>query len=107
MSISGSLLRASTATQAAQTASPAASRPSVRAEPHPQVVVSLIATRTAEMPALIDPAIRAKDWTGLILLDVPLEGANVTVYRQTGSGHLQPPFHPPIFLGRKWGDRGG
>ncbi len=56
MSIRGSALRASTTTQAAQIARPAPSRPSVRAEPQPQTVVSLIATSASDMPALINTA---------------------------------------------------
>ena len=53
MSISGSRLRVSTATQPRHTITPAASRPSVRGEPQPHVVVSPIATRTPEIPRLI------------------------------------------------------
>ena len=56
MSISGSFALTSTTTQAAQTASPAASRPIVRGEPQPQVVVSLIAIRTVEIPIVISAA---------------------------------------------------
>ena len=56
MSISGSLLRTSTAIQATETARPTASRPSVFGEPQPQVVVSLIASSTIEMPIVIRAA---------------------------------------------------
>src|SRR5579864_945212 len=56
MSISGSALRVSTATHAAQTTRPAAVSPSVRDEPQPHAVASLIASSTAEMPALISSA---------------------------------------------------
>ena len=53
MSINGSVLRASTATQAPQTTKPAAIRASVRGEPQPHAVVSLIPNRNVEIPTLI------------------------------------------------------
>lgn len=56
MSISGSALRTSTATQAAHPSSPTASRPSVRAEPQPQTVVSEMATSTQQNPTVISAA---------------------------------------------------
>ena len=37
---------------------PRASRPSVFGEPQPQVLVSVIASSTAEMPTVISPAAR-------------------------------------------------
>src|ERR1019366_738842 len=56
MSISGLGLRVSTAIHTAETASPAAIRPSVFVEPQPQVVVLLIASSTVEMPIVISAA---------------------------------------------------
>src|SRR5579862_3624784 len=56
MSMSGSRLLLSTATQKAQTTRPATSRPSVRPDPQPQTVASLIASSTAVMPVLISAA---------------------------------------------------
>src|SRR5690242_20518846 len=56
MSISGWELAISTATQAAQVTAPATSIPIVFVEPHPQVVVSLIAIRINVIPALISAA---------------------------------------------------
>jgi len=56
MSTSGSLLRASTATQTAHTTSPPASRPIVLIEPQLQTVASLTASRAAEMPTVISAA---------------------------------------------------
>src|SRR5271155_5229628 len=56
MSISGFSLRTSTAIQTADTANPASSSPSVLDDPHPQVVVSEIASSTIEMPAVISAA---------------------------------------------------
>ena len=51
MSTSGSRERSSSRTQAAITTLPRASRPSVFGEPQPQVLVSVIASRTPEMPS--------------------------------------------------------
>ncbi len=56
MSISGVALRTSTAIQQAPTAIPAASSPSVFGDPQPQVVVSLIASRIADMLIVISVA---------------------------------------------------
>src|SRR5664279_5039816 len=56
MSISGLALRASTAIHTAETARPAAIRPSVFDEPQPHEVVSEIASRTVEMPIVISAA---------------------------------------------------
>src|SRR5271155_474211 len=56
MSISGFLLRTSTAIQSADTAKPASSSPSVFDDPQPQAVVSEIASSTIEMPAVISAA---------------------------------------------------
>ncbi len=56
MSMSGSRLRTSTTIHTTQTRRPAASRTRVFVEPHPQVVVSLIAIRTRLTPTLINPA---------------------------------------------------
>jgi hypothetical protein len=56
MSISGSLLRTSTATHTAMNASPTAIRPSVFADPQVHSVVSEIASSTAEMPIVINAA---------------------------------------------------
>src|SRR5579885_1934812 len=53
MSISGSRLRVSTQIHAPQTRKPPASSPSVRADPQPQLVVSVTASRTAVIPTLI------------------------------------------------------
>src|SRR5579862_5626864 len=56
MSISGMRLLLSTTTQTAITTRPAARTPTVRAEPQPQTVASLIASSTPEMPTLIRSA---------------------------------------------------
>ncbi len=56
MSIKGSALRNSTATQATQTNAPTTSMISVFAEPQPHTVVSLTATRTSVMPTPISAA---------------------------------------------------
>ena len=58
MSTSGSRERSSSRTQAAISTMPKASRPSVFGEPQPQVLVSVIASSTPEMPAVISPAAR-------------------------------------------------
>ena len=53
MSISGSRLRTSTAIQAMETSTPAATSPTVFADPHPHFVVLLIASRISEIPTVI------------------------------------------------------
>ena len=56
MSISGSRLRTSTITHAAQMSAPTAIRAIVLGEPQPHVIVSLTATRITDMPPLISVA---------------------------------------------------
>ena len=56
MSISGLSLRTSTSTHSAETARPAAIIARVLGDPHPQVVVSLIASSTVDIPTVISAA---------------------------------------------------
>ncbi len=56
MSISGLRERISTSTHMAVTTRPAAIRPRALAEPQPQLVVSLTASRTVERPTVIRKA---------------------------------------------------
>src|SRR5437879_946070 len=56
MSMSGVRLRTSTAIHRIETTAPRRMRPSVLADPQPEVVVWLIASSTVEIPAVIRPA---------------------------------------------------